>query len=287
MKGLLQSLFVVFAAVGFLACSDDHDEPELDSTPKMLASDMDALRDIYSALDMDDEYYPVHWDLDDPSTWEGIELDTIVDGETAQKAVVVKSMTLYLAKPGAELPDSLKNLSYLYELKIYGCGLSLFDGRKIPNTVKELLVDRIDPDDPNYIVGISGKSITSPNEYEVSLNYWAQYKKITIHGVQMNRIGFNSAINADIDLSYNTLSGVVNDIFTTYLNHPADLSHNRFSSFDFSWKYLISDEMPLRRMPNLQYNKFEEIPDYVLESDFWKAYHDRFIGNEGYVAPVK
>ena len=184
------------------------------------------------------------------------------------------------------VPESLSKLSYLYDLKIYGCEGSNFDGKRIPNTVKKLLVDRINPKG-GYIFGVHYVRPTSPYNLEVCLNYANFYEEITIHGVDMQGIGFNSEWDAKIDFSDNTLIGEVFHKYTTMLTRSVNLSHNKFSSLDGGWHYWIGDNIPRESVPNLQYNDFKDIPDYVFESDFWKKYHENFIGNPGYRPPVE
>ena len=286
MKKLLNITLLFVMAFAFVKCSDD--EPVVDLSPKMLASEMEALQAIYSELDMDAEDYPVHWDLENPNSWEGIELDTIANEETGENVLVIKSITIYLAKLFVHVPESLRKLSYLYELKIYGCEGSYFDGRRIPNTVKKLLVDRINPDeDQGYIWGVHYRSPIYPERLEVSLNYETCFEEVTIHGVDMQSIGFNFEWDTKIDLSYNTLRGDVFTEYTRFLDRSANLSHNQFSSLEEGWKYWIGNYMIRRSMPNLQYNDFKNIPEYVFESDFWKENHEYFIGNPGYRPPVE
>ena len=285
MKYVSYFIFLSLFTLANVQCSDDHDEPELDLSPKMLASDMDALRDIYSALDMGAEDYPVHWNLEDPSTWKGIELDTIVDRKKHKNDIVVKSMTLYLSRVGSELPDSLQNFSYLNELKVYGCTGSLFDGRKIPKEVTKLLVDRINPEDPGYIKGVHVVNPYRKEQLVVLLNVWTLYDEITIHGVDMAGIEFAWTSDAIIDLSYNTLSIASRNFIYDYLK-SANLSHNRISSLDRGWDSWFSTMhgSQLGKL-NLQYNDLDNIPEDILSRSTWRLYHKNFWGNPGYRPP--
>ena len=95
MKELSKLILIFAVALGSMVWSCSDDEPTADSSPKMLASEMEALHAIYNELQMDAEGYPVHWDLEDPTTWKGIELDTIINEETGENALVIKSITIY------------------------------------------------------------------------------------------------------------------------------------------------------------------------------------------------
>ena len=292
MKELSKFILIVAAAIGSMVWSCSDDEPAVDLSPKMLASEMEALHAIYNELNMDAKDYPVHWDLEDPTTWKGIELDTIANEETGENALVIKSITIYLAKYADQVPMSLQDLSYVTDLKIYGCAGSYFDGFRIPSTVTTLLVDRLDPNDPEYINGVLYKvpngGLIGPSKYAVCLNQRNIFDEVTIHGVDMEGFWISPRKpDTKIDVSGNTLRGEVFHMYTTRLTISANLSHNQLSSLDGGWHYWISDQNSCYCVPNLQYNDFKDIPDYVFESDFWKKYHENFIGNPGYRPPVE
>lgn len=279
MKIFSKALIFVAAlsALCFSACKGD-DEPEVPEPPaKMLPSEIEALELIAKELGMDDEEYPVHWNIEDVSTWKGIELDTLCNEETGEKYVVIKSITVYLTKEGQKLPWTLDRLTALQELKVYGCAGSLFHGSHVPETVTSLLVDRIDPDDSGYIIGMTNA------KGEVCIaNNKAVLNRLIIHGVDMKKFSCTFKNAAEIlDLSYNTLEGDVPDSVGYLYATKANLSHNRYTSI-YNWDWW---ESYFSNMPNVQYNLIEDIPEKIIKSDFWKEYSDCFIGNPGYVAP--
>lgn len=265
-----------FAALGLWACKNE-DEPSLPEPPKILPSELQALETIAEELGMEDEDYPVHWNLDDVSTWKGIELDTLSNEETGEKYVVIGSITVYLTKAEQHLPRALRDLTALEELKVYGCAGSYFHGSLVPETVTSLLVDRINPDDPGYI-----KGITNWEGEVVIANKKSSLNKLKIHGVDMKMLNCRINYGAEIvDLSYNTLEGRVPQSVGRLFATQANLSHNKYTVMD-NWDWWM---VSISQVPNVQYNLIEEFPEKVIESDFWKEYSDCFIGNPGYVAP--
>ena len=282
MKPLSKSILIAVAALGFWGCNEDEPKPE---TPlEVLPANVSALKEIYKSLDMDSEDYPVQWNPEDMSTWKnaGITLDTITDEESGQRYLAVASITLYLPRKDGYLTDALLYLNNLKELKVYGCTGSYFNGRMIPASVESLLVDRLNPDDPGYIIGVP-----NGNNGTVILGQMkAVFSKLIIHGVDMKGFDCKFSLDADIfDISHNTLEGEAPNSLR-YLKNPANLSYNKYTSLDGNWDYWIaSDKAPdVRSMPNLQHNQIN-IPEDVLNTEFWKEHHKSFIGNPGYKAP--
>lgn len=282
MKPLSKSILIAVAALGFWGCNEDEPKPE---TPlEVLPANVSALREIYKSLDMDSEDYPVQWNPEDMSTWKkaGIELDTITDEESQQSYLAVVSITLYLTHKNDFTPEALLSLGCLKDLKVYACAGSYFNGRMIPASVESLLVDRLNPDDPGYIIGVP-----NGNNGTVILGQMkAVFSKLIIHGVDMKGFDCKFSLDADIfDISHNTLEGEAPNSLR-YLKNPANLSYNRYTSLDGNWDYWIaSDKAPdVRSMPNLQHNQIN-IPEDVLNTEFWKEHHENFIGNPGYKAP--
>lgn len=280
MKQILY-LTIAIAALGLYACDNDN-EPDAPEIPlEVLPSDLNALKTIHNYLDVRSSDYPVQWSLDDKSTWKnaGIELDTIIDEETRIKYLTVSSITLYMLE-GYNLPYELLNLTNLKDLKIYGGPKSRFDGRLIPPSVKSLLVDRFNLDDPRYIDGV----YSLPFFAVVLGNYKNVFDRIVIHGLAARRIDFRVSPDASlVDISHNRFEGEIGiDLADLkYLKTPANLSYNRFTGVYPDWNLWKE----FRAIPILRNNLIEEIPQEVLQSDFWKEYHENFIGNPGYVAP--
>lgn len=277
MKLLSKSIFIAVAALGLWGCNEDEPKPE---TPlEVLPANVSALREIYKSLDMDSEDYPVQWNPEDMSTWKkaGITLDTITDEESGQNYLAVASITLYLTHKNDFTPEALLELSSLKDLKVYACADSYFNGRMIPASVESLLVDRLNPDDPGYIIGV-------PNDKLILANRKAIFRKLVMHGIDMKSIGCIMSYDAEVDLSHNTLEGNVPSIFGTMLRKSANLSYNKFTGLQWGWE-IWSEYNGILSVPNLQNNDFSDIPDYVFESDFWKEHHENFIGNPGYKAP--
>lgn len=269
-----------FAVIGLWACADEPEVPEVPEALEVLPSDIEALKLIHNQLGVDSEDYPAYWNPEDQSTWKnaGIELDTIIDEETQTRNLAVSALTLYVTREKGYLPVGLLGLANLKDLKVYACAGSYFDGKFIPQTVTSLLVDRLNPDDPGYIIGVMDS-----HDRVVLGRLRAHFNKLTIHGVDMNEILFQIHFAADIDLSHNTLRGEVPTFIGEmgkYTKNPINLSYNQYhrllGGFE-GWEY-----WPI---PLLQYNDFEDIPPKVLKSDLWKKYHEHFIGNPGYVAP--
>lgn len=272
MKQILY-LTIIIAALGLWSCQD---EPEIPL--EIFPDDIDALKIIYNQLGVANGDYPMQWSLDDQSTWKnaGIEFDTITDGENQEKFLAVSSITVYLMHEGEELPWGLLNLRGLRDLKVYGCTGSRFDGRFIPSTVKSLLVDRLNPDDPGYIHGV-------PNEDNIVIlaNKRAAFSRLVMHGVDMKNIDFKFQHIAIIDLSHNTLEGEV-PYNLWQLWTPANMSYNKYTGLQFGWDSWAPYNMTI---PLVQHNLIESIPESVLQSVFWERYHENFMGNPGYVAP--
>lgn len=276
MKRLLNLALIVIASISLWSCSNEQNEPEIPL--EVLPSDLRGLKIFYEALGVENGNYPVQWSLEDVSTWKnaGIEFDTITDAESQKNFLTVSSLTVYLPHKGDELPRGLYHLENLRDLKIYGCAGSCFDGRFIPSTVKSLLIDRLNPEDPGYIIGV-------PNEDNmvVLANKMTAFTSIIIHGVDMKSIDFVFQHIANIDLSHNTLEGYV-PYNLWQLWTPANLSYNRYTGLQFGW----GSWHPYDMIPIVQYNLIEDIPDSVLKSVFWKRNHENFIGNPGYKAPL-
>lgn len=277
MKELSKIILIFVAMVGLWACGNDNEPDEPEIPLEILPSDLSALKTVYNQLGIEKGDYPVEWKLDDRSTWKnvGIEFDTITDGENQERYLAVSSITVCLTHEGDELPWGLLNLSGLRELKVYGYTGSRFDGRLIPSTVQSLLVDRLNPDDPGYIIGV-------PNEDNMVIlaNKRAAFTNIIIHGVDMKSIDFRLQHITNIDLSHNTLEGEV-PYNLWQLWTPANLSYNRYTGMQFGWGCWTPYDM----IPIVQYNLIEDIPESVLKSVFWKRNHENFIGNPGYKAP--
>ena len=277
MKQILY-LTIIIAALGLYACDNDN-EPEVPEIPlEVLPSDLSALKIVYDQLGAGKGDYPVEWELDDRSTWKnvGIEFDTITDEENQKKFLAISSITVCLTREGEELPRGLLSLKDLKDLKIYGCTGSRFDGRFVPSTVKLLLVDRLNPDDPGYILGV-------PIERDqVIINMKASFNKLVIHGVDMKAL--NCMIRNDasiIDLSHNTLEGDVPFNLRCF-SVPANMSYNRYTNMEGGWEGLGAQDMVV---PIVQYNLIDNIPKDILKSSSWKKYHENFMGKPGYVAP--
>lgn len=279
MKLLSQSIFIAVAALGLglFGCSDEPEIPKEEVALEVLSSDLSALKTIHEQLGVDAEDYPVQWNPEDMSTWKnaGITLDTITDEESQQNYLAVASITVYLTQKEERLPFGLLRLNSLKDLKVYGCAGSYFDGELIPTTVTSLLVDRLNPDDPGYIIGD-----TDDKDGTVILGRMkAVFSRLIMHGVDMKGINCIVHLNAEIiDLSHNTLEGVI-PYNLDILEIPANLSYNRYKTVYWDhWEYA-------KHVPIVQYNLIEDIPEEILKSDFWKEHHENFIGNPGYKAP--
>ena len=275
MKELSKILLIFIVSLCLWACDNKEDEPEIPL--EVLPQDMEVLKNIHRELGVDEADYPARWDPEDKNTWgnAGIELDTIMDETTQTKYLVISSITVYLHHVGSRIPGWLGYLNNLTDLKIYGCSGSLLYGERIPSTVKSLLVDRLNSDDPGYIIGVpfEGDKIILGNR--------AVFASLIMHGVDMKNIEFKFQFNSQIDLSNNTLEGAVPYNWGLLMT-PANLSYNRYIGLENGWKDWTPNGMTI---PNVQHNLIEYIPQDVLKSDFWKKYHESFIVNPGYVAP--
>lgn len=276
MKGLLNLALIVIASISLWSCGNEQNEPEIPL--EVLPSDLRGLKIFYEALGVENKDYPMQWSLEDISTWKnaGIEFDTITDAESQKNLLTVSSLTVYLLHKGDELPKGLYNLENLRDLKIYGCAGSCFDGRFIPSTVKSLLIDRLNPEDPGYIIGIPN------NDGKVILgDMRASFTKLIIHGVEMKGLDCKVRIDGIFDLSHNTLEGDVPYAFRQILA-PVNLSYNKYTGMEFGWENWSPNGMII---PIVQHNLIKDIPQSVVNSEFWKKYHENFIGNPGYKAP--
>lgn len=274
MKRLSKYILIVIAALGFWSC---HDEPDMPL--EVFPGDMNALKEIYTQLRADLADYPSRWSPEDKSTWKnaGIELDTIIDEENQMKYLAISSITLYLPRIGDMLPTALLDLSNLKDLKIYGYIGTYFHGDRIPSSVESLLVDRLSPEFPGYIVGVPTRY--SDNAVIIG-DMKPVLKNLIIHSVDMKCLDFMFQLDANIDLSHNTLEGDI-PYNLRDLSTPANMSYNRYTGLQYGWSYWKD----YKTFPIVQYNLIDNIPQDVLQSDFWKENHEKFIGNPGYVAP--
>lgn len=281
----LTKCFLIAAATLCLSACDDKDEPQVPVELEVLPSDIEALTDIYNELMVYADDYPSPWSPDDRSTWKnaGIELNTLTGNENQPNYLVVSSITLYLPRKSAGIPKSLRNLSGLKDLKIYGCTGSILIGQFIPETVESILIDRLNPDDPGYMEAqlVNGTFYLGPKSME------HPYQRIVIHGVNMKKIDcLLSTYASQVDLSHNTLEFIGAGVLDLkWVSKPIDLSFNRITKLQWGWDYWYywsENDCPT---PDLKYNLLDNIPEKILKSEFWKDNHEKFIGNPGYVAP--
>lgn len=258
---------VMVSLVGIAACSDDPDVPRL----PLLQSDSLALVEISKALGTDDADYPVRWTPADRTTWTEIELDTITDKATGMRYLAVSSLTVYLMREGQITPFYISKLLNLNELRIYGCNGALIAPDWLSPSIESLLIDRLNPDDKGYMEIANGSGV-------FYFHSRSPLSSVTIHGLRMKSTSFVFATSGSIDLSDNTLEGEVSTNFR--LCPRVNLSHNNFSALWKGWdKWCVEDGY----VPDLQYNDIE-IPEDILNTDFWRDNHEKFIGNPGYHA---
>ena len=256
-------------------------EPEAPAPPslKMRLLDSVVINKISRQLNTTSDEYPVPWNPADKSTWREIQLDTVYDEDQGQ-CLAVGAITLYITK-GNGNPYELRWLSDLKELYIFGCTDSYFYGEYIPSNVNTLVIDRLNPDDPGFIKVINDDLYLDEErkpEKNVRFPRGVLFKKIVIHGLDMNNIELRSHLDSDIDLSGNQLNGDVPSWFHI-MSKSANLNHNNFSGLEGDWDSWVNKST----IPNLQYNNIE-IPAEILETEFWKMHGHKFIGNPGYAA---
>lgn len=278
MKGLLNLALIVIASISLWSCGNEQNEPEIPL--EVLPSDLSALKTIYKDLSVGSGDYPVQWDLDDMSTWKnaGIEFDTIVDAAKQKSYLTVSSITIYLWYERAAPSIGLLSLENLKDLKIYGCSGSYLHGNLIPSTVESLLIDRLNPDDPGYIIGVPNPS----HNNKVYLgSRKSSFKKLIVHGVDMKVVDCIVRLDASIiDLSHNTLEGEISYNYSRFKT-PANLSYNRYTGLETG----LENWSLYKTVPIVQHNLIKDIPQSVVNSEFWEKYHENFIGNPGYKAP--
>ena len=260
-------------------CHSNDDDPTAPPELYLLEGDSIALCHISESFKTASSVYPHPWSVEDKSTWNGsIVLDTVIDPDTDEPCLAVGALTLYIVEPDKYSPMNgwLSRLKNVRDFKLYACSDATIDPRCLPIGCDSILIDKINPEEPGYI------NVTN-NEWDIAnkmiSNSWT-FSKVIIHWVnvaQMNYMVYYSAIQ---DLSNNQLAGEVDAIEGRFENR-VNLSHNKYTKLMSGWEYWDSDFV---NVPDLQYNDIP-IPQEILDTDFWRENHERFIGNPGYQAP--
>ena len=268
----MRKSLLILAGLMSLAYWSCNDEPEMPEAPlELLAEDAQALELISNYFDTYAEDYPVPWTYADSTTWREIKLDTVTDEESGTRYLTVGSITLYLTSPDKYIQYHIHMFKNLKELKVYGCAGSMFSSDNVPRGLERLLIDRLDPDEPGYIM-------IPKQKFDVSRRV-CTFKEVTIHGTDMKYVDFFARLDGYFDLSHNLIEDKVSTNMTRFFN-PFNLSHNKYKVMENGWSFWKTEN----NIPNLQYNELE-IPQDIIESDFWKKHSEKFIGNPGYVAP--
>ncbi|MDE6136801.1 MAG: hypothetical protein K2F97_04930 [Muribaculaceae bacterium] len=270
MKHLL-AIFFAMASLLFVACND---EPEVAPTQlpvhlPILERDSVALVWISKMLDTEARDYPVRWSPADRSTWKEIRLDTITDEATGKQFLAVGALTIYQTHEGELTPLFISDLKYIKDLRIYGCRGAIIDC--LPRSLKSLLIDRLDPDE-KYYMDLNNDNV----KLDIITN--STLSDLTIHGLRISEVYFRFLEDSRIDLSDNTLEGCVLSSLGFCLH--VNLSHNNYRAMD--WTFWTG---PAKSVPDLQGNNIE-IPDDIIDTNFWRENHEKFIGNPGYRAPA-
>ncbi|MBD5219880.1 MAG: hypothetical protein HDS72_06555 [Bacteroidales bacterium] len=258
-------------------CHSNDDEPTAPPELYLLEGDSIALCHISESFNTTSANYPHPWSMADRGSWKGsIELDTIIDPETEEAALTVGALTLYIPEPSNPMTSWLCRLTNVRDFKLYACSGATFVPELLPTGCDSILVDKINPDEDGYI------NVTYQNwdiAREMDRLNWA-FSKVVVHGLDITTINYACYLDAIIDLSGNQLEGCVDASFGR-LAHRANLSHNNYTWMMSDWAYWDSDFV---NVPDLQYNDIP-IPQEILDTDFWRENHERFIGNPGYQAP--
>ena len=133
-------------------------------------------------------------------------------------------------------------------------------------------MDKIDYNVPGYINVVDRKWDT--------VRDLPAFDKIVAHWLDVNYFDARVYYTSIVDISNNQLDGNVDTQLRRFVI-PVNLSHNKYTGLDGGWETWMSDNYEL---PNLQYNDIS-IPEEILDTDFWRENHERFIGNPGYQAP--
>ena len=273
----MKKLIYFFAAAVSLitaGCNSD-DNPKLSSDLKLLDWEAKALNQISKSLDTRNPAYPHPWDPDDMATWGGnITIDTVDNPVTYKPALAISGITLYITEPSHKIDVWLSDLRNLKELKVFACSGATFNPDEIPTGCKSFSLEKINSEEPGYIHIFDRKF-----DMKERMSKWWTFEKFILHGSDAKEVNVAIEPTGTLDLSHNLLEeGLDNRFFemTTQVN----LSYNRFSTPLLTWEEIMDHD----NIPNLQYNDIE-IPQWVTATDWWKANHEWFIGNPGYIAP--
>ena len=272
MKNILLVLLPLLMATAW-GCHSKDDEPTAQPEIYLLPMDSLALSYISANFNTESADYPHPWSMTDRSSWKGnIELDTIVDPDTNTPYLVVGALTLYITEPSDPMDGYLGLLKNVRDFKLYACPGATFRPGCIPYGCDSVLVDKIDYNVPGYINVVDRKWNT--------VRDLPAFDKIVAHWLDVNYFDARVYYTSIVDISNNQLDGNVDTQLRRFVI-PVNLSHNKYTGLDGGWETWMSDNYEL---PNLQYNDIP-IPEEILDTDFWRENHERFIGNPGYQAP--